>query len=209
MFPISDKGKGMKVIRVVVLVALSIAFVNAWYVNAEEKKTASLPTPKAGSWWLYKTPNGENRIELMRIENGNFVTRQTKYGDRDVPYTNEWGTLEAPSSSSSGWLKFDPPVLIFSFPLWEGKNWKKRADWTLEIDAFKRVNGSIYVVGEAKAWETITVPAGSFEAIKVIIKLPTSTSTCWYAPQVHRSVKCDSDYPQYISELLDFKVIAE
>lgn len=86
-----------------------------------------------------------------------------------------------------------------SFPLEVGKNWRYATDWLFKPKGSK---GSIVVDVEVVAHERVAVPAGEFEAFKLVSKGWVSgtspinsqydaviTTTYWYAPAPRAIVK--------------------
>ena len=99
----------------------------------------------------------------------NLVSGYSIIAGREVSYTPDLGTL--------------------SFPLKKGKSWTNH--WTWKAGDYSG-EGTTY--GKAVAWETVTVPAGTFSALRVDVSYRSVVpidSTCWYAPEVNGFVKCD------------------
>lgn len=71
------------------------------------------------------------------------------------------------------------------YPLWAGKsytanfNYSKKNGWSGYVNTWVKVEG----------WETITIPAGTFEALKVVQKNKNYSYTVWYAPELRINVK--------------------
>jgi hypothetical protein len=63
------------------------------------------------------------------------------------------------------------------------------------------------VAGEAIGWETVQVAAGTFEAMKVAVVAGTTKSTCWYAEEVQRVVKCVFPDRESSWELVKYNVV--
>ena len=71
------------------------------------------------------------------------------------------------------------------FPLWAGKKypanylWSEKGGW----------NGRISTWVNIEAWEQVTVPAGTFEALRIIQQDEHFSYTHWYVPELGMGVK--------------------
>ena len=192
----------------VILLLLAIVLGTTLVVAQEQPpagaKVAPLPQPKPGSWWLLKDAAfGEVKVELKSVEEGKFVLKVEERGlTYDAPTTNEWNGIEV-HGRRGGWVTFNPHSRSFSFPLWEGKKWGGPVTTKSTVG-----RGDVFNVQvEAKRWETITVPAGTFEAMRVEISGGAAgTGTCWYAPEAQRAVKCETTGPGRNYELLKYEI---
>jgi hypothetical protein len=87
-------------------------------------------------------------------------------------------------------------VRIYDFPLYPGKRWSSNSTQRDIKTGHVREHK---IVAEVAGWETITVPAGTFRTIKVMIRnevkdtqtgqITTGSDVSWYAPAAKRSVK--------------------
>jgi hypothetical protein len=112
--------------------------------------------------------------------------------------TPELNVLESPQSTDSN-------PLALSFPLEVGKRWRYATDWLFKPKGSKgRSIVDVAVVG----YETITVPAGQFDAFKLSSKASLQgtspinsqyagevTRTYWYAPAARAIVRSVSHNP--------------
>lgn len=128
---------------------------------------------------------------LERIEGGKFIVKQEGL-EREMAFTKEWNRLVAPGLDPGAWLTYSPHDFAFSFPLWEGKKWQ--GSYTGQG---RRGMPWFTKWVEVERWESVTVPAGTFEALKIARATKVlgrqNRSTCWYAPEVHQAVKCEGD----------------
>lgn len=177
----------------VILLPLAIVLATTLVAAQEQPpagaKVAPFPQPKPGSWWLFQdTAFGETKVELKSVEEGKFVLQVEERGStRGSIVTNEWNPTETLSTRGQ-WLTFLPHSRVFSFPLWEGKKW----GGPVTVKTSGGFGQAFSVRGEAKRWETITVPAGTFEAIRVeALGNPAGGTICWYALEAERSIKCE------------------
>ncbi|MGH8646080.1 MAG: hypothetical protein ACREX4_17135 [Gammaproteobacteria bacterium] len=94
----------------------------------------------------------------------------------------------------AGWIT--PPLKYFEFPLYPGKTWRQTSiEKNIKTGATREFTLSA-TVGD---WENISVPAGTFRAIKITTQTAlldgasgqrsTGTDISWYAPEIRRSVK--------------------
>jgi hypothetical protein len=112
--------------------------------------------------------------------------------------TPELNVLESPRHKDS-----TPQGL--SFPLEVGKRWRYASDWLFKA---KKSKGSAIVEVEVVGYENVTVPAGDFDAFKLVAKgslhgvspinslyAGETTATYWYAPAARAIVKSVSHNP--------------
>ncbi|MBI2025593.1 hypothetical protein HYT04_02295 [Candidatus Kaiserbacteria bacterium] len=146
--------------------------------------TANAPDIRVGDAWVDKV-NGAEKTST--------VTKTSE----DTLTVNLWGTetvLTKEGNTLTGYSAFNRPISYspyldtFSFPLYPGKKWSSSWSWS---GGGYRGNGSTY--GKAGTWENISVPAGTFLAIRVDVthswESGSMTITYWYAPEVNRFVK--------------------
>ena len=86
-------------------------------------------------------------------------------------------------------VSYSPDLGTLSWPLRKGKQWTNHWKWKAEDYA-----GEGTTNGKAVGWETVTVPAGTFTALRVDVSyrsiVPANT-TCWYLPDANTFAKCD------------------
>jgi hypothetical protein len=127
-------------------------------------------------------------LSTLSINSKNAKTRKL-YFDR------EWNLLRSRNADNSG-LDYSPPVKYYAFPLFPGKTWQQNST-EYDIKTGKiRTHTISGVVGD---WEEVSVPAGSFRAIRVSLETEVfdsatgertvGTDISWYVPGVRRSVK--------------------
>ena len=132
--------------------------------------------------------NGSRTETITRTDNG-IVATNTRTKDlnqmiRDTP---------------SGKFIATPYIPTFSFPLEAGKTWEQEVANTRSRDLSRKVIWQAQ--GKVIGWEKVTVPAGTFDALKVVIKgyyrgsdahnswSGERTDTVWYVPEARRYVK--------------------
>jgi hypothetical protein len=183
--------RGSRVARVPCLVFLAFA---ALATPAIAQK-ADRPIVKAGDRWQFVEYYGIASTEPNRDWVMTSVTPSRLEGTENgepLVLTPELNVLESPRSKNS-----DPKGL--SFPLEIGKQWRFTTEWEFKVTGSK---GSSIVDVEVVGHEKVSVPAGDFEAFKLMSKgsirgVSTKgslveaevTSTYWYAPAARAIVK--------------------
>jgi hypothetical protein len=114
-------------------------------------------------------PQGEPTVELFDLETCNYIAslRDGRLVDQRMLH---------------------PHNALFSWPLWPGKTWRR----TVELSDAHRDRWPYPVVGEAEGFENVTVPAGTFRALKLVAGDPTRglwNETLWYDPDSRLVVK--------------------
>jgi len=168
--------------------------------------TISRPNVSLGDRWVLQTqdhtnPKWSNTTE-RRVSDVNstvmtVASRNTKSNyTRVLSYTRDWNLLSEREPSGSG-ATYSPAMHYLDFPLAKGKSWHDEV-------TKRKVDGSeervFILAANVYDWERIEVPAGTFEAIKVVLEieirengtlLSKSTDTSWYSPVAKRSVKTE------------------
>ncbi len=211
----------------------SIEVRHAESIRQPEKKVVSevtSPDIKVGDVFIIESTNPshpENNSKTERTvvstEGGVIevavINLSSKSGKKRVlKFNNEWNLIATRNADNSG-LDYSPPLKYFGFPLSPGKSWQQTSTETnIKTGAIRKhkISG---VVGD---WEDITVPAGTFHAIKIILNTEvvspitgeksTGTDTSWYAPNAKRSVKSevtsrneiDSTEQKSVAQLISF-----
>lgn len=174
----------------------------------------SAPDLRPGESWTYRQVNaysgqplGTIRYEIVRAEpaSGKLFRDEQPYGE-SVGLSRDGYWLHR--AADYAYLRdFLPPYAAFPFPLSAGE------DWTHHWQARHPATGetiSIKSHSRARDWERVSVPAGEFDALKVVRhiyaddrewwKSPTHiVEIDWYAPQVNGLIKRihDSEYHDY------------
>ena len=88
---------------------------------------------------------------------------------------------------------------MFVFPLEVGKTWQRDVEFSNTQTPDKQVNARLE--GRVVGWESVTVPAGTFRALKIVVSGWYRASsldgqwrgriedTLWYAPEVRNAVR--------------------
>jgi hypothetical protein len=94
-------------------------------------------------------------------------------------------------------ISFSPALLSLPFPLQPGHSWRQEVVVT---DSFSGRRNKWKLYGKVHGWERVRVPAGEFDAIKIVTDLylgdadwwrseTRRTERDWYAPEVKWIVK--------------------
>lgn len=173
------------------------------------------PDVRPGDWWTYRVTDLLNRttrsstLETTAVTASRIETSR-KAGDRATAdqgvieeWDRDWNLLRAAD------VRFTPLYPTFRFPLEKDKSWSGSVSWsgsgvTTKHDLKMRVAG----------WERVTVPAGTFDAIRVNVSgyIHTTTGsgfgqgtikdTMWYAPAVRQIVKHEIDQQIFRSSFI-------
>lgn len=217
------------------LVALA-ALLSAVCTAAERPEVVEKPEVVVGESWTYAGYQNEkkfqtkiqiqqlsdNEIHTIVIPNGNATLSKPWVFDR------QWNIVEGVDARGRS-IKYSPYLPAFRFPLRSGMSWKENFEWQRssppETDPSSRPSpktwkdvedqytgdnrtfGHNRVEARVLGWEEITVPAGTYTAIKVELLSPEYVGAkaesifskkelfggrielYWYAPQVKRYVK--------------------
>jgi hypothetical protein len=164
------------------------------------------PELRIGESWAYDERDGYNRMlkahwigEIvfvddsgveMRILNGQpGNARSNRYGRR-------W-EMVSENLSDNRQLSFSPALVSLPFPLQPGKSWRQDV---VATDSFSGKSSRWRLYGRVRGWEKVKVPAGEFDAIKIVRDLylddadwrrsqTRRTERDWYAPEVKWIVK--------------------
>lgn len=174
-------------------------------VDSPDESVANAPSVTQGDRYIYESiypnnPKSNNKTERVVAAVTNkkillYSKNLTSDSIRQLEYTPEWNFLSSKNKEGAG-LTYQPPLKYFKFPLTTGDSWNQDSTETNTKTGKKRKHTIKASVGD---WEEVTVPAGTFTAIKVtaqttVIDLETGKMTVgkdisWYAPDVGRSVK--------------------
>ncbi len=169
-------------------------------------KTAPAPQVQPGSYWIFKdTVSGrEVKFEIKKVTK-DYVT--TSVGGRQIDYTHELNPTEGRALNGEWGVAYQPDNGFYSFPLWVGKKTERVVAWTYRGD-----RGTFVTRSEVVAIEPVAVPSGTFEAFKVTNMwddrgaAASGSSTCWYAVETRRPVKCEVSRPAATWELIKYEL---
>ena len=175
---------------------------------AADGEPVQAPYVEKGDCWSYRASNFRDQGKLRDADeyeicvsfvdkaNGTILGVQTFKSDgreNDLTYTAEWGNARSGSGATNS-----PPARFLRFPLHAGDSYRLEYETRNPRAARKlqaRHRWDLKVVG----WEDVTVPAGTFRALKIEGKgsydrldsglRGDESVTYWYAPEVARWVK--------------------
>lgn len=189
----------MAVSEALLRVALSILVVSsAACLTPDAKRTSEPPAPsvpvdrlvsvssppewRPGDRWTYLVTSGNDRgtktVEVVEVREISSVPYYVVHlGDLDHYYTRSLNWAAAIRTSKVE-ARMIPPHPWFVWPLEVGKRWTYQGVW--EEQGSKRDLSNRFAV---VAVETVEVPAGRFEALKVVRETDTrDLDEYWYAP---------------------------
>ncbi|MEI6706580.1 MAG: hypothetical protein WCK96_05525 [Methylococcales bacterium] len=192
----------------------NVVTVGSTYVT----ESFSLDKPEEKSIMERKIVANEN--EKITVATTNIKNKSQK--PRILEFTKDGNLLSSRNADGSG-SNFAPPIKYFDFPLYSGKKWQEKTTETNIKTGSVRQHVIFAIVGE---WETISVPAGIFQGIKITLETElidsttgektTGTDTSWYVPEIGRSVKsvissrnADGKEQQQIIQLISYKIVLE
>ena len=192
LFNIRFTGLGGRLTVLSVLVAA---------VSSASAQRAELPSPRVGDQWqfavYYTVPSAEpNRVWAVTAVRPDGI-EGTENGE-PLLLTPELNVRESPRERYTNHQ-------ALRFPLEVGKQWRYSTDWHFKP---KKSSGSHAISVSVVGHEKVSVPAGEFDAFKVVAKGNVSgvspirsiyaaeiTMTYWYAPNARAIVKSISHNP--------------
>ncbi|MBI4756608.1 MAG: hypothetical protein HY778_14570 [Betaproteobacteria bacterium] len=169
---------------------------------------ASVSTPdiRIGDRWVLQTtdhlnPQWSNSTErLVTAVSSSGITmtsRNTRSNyTRTLTYTPEWNLVSEREPSGKG-ADYSPPMRYLDFPLETGRTWNAEVRKRFSDGRPERV---YRLSGEVQGQERVQVRAGSFDAVRVMLRIETlengallsrATDVSWFAAAAKRSVKTE------------------
>ncbi|MHB8873483.1 MAG: hypothetical protein ACYC8T_07330 [Myxococcaceae bacterium] len=189
---------------------------------AEARRVEFSPTATAGDQWEFALRGSggasTSRRSVTEVAAGRIVTKEETTSGSGTSATvsardDNWNVLSSvvTSEGSPTTQTYDFALVEHLFPFRPGMSWHQRVRQVQSGDAASSVEDlEIEVVG----WERVTVPAGTWDALKVRkVSRPVRpgesavteyVTTFWYVPEVKAEVRTES--PSGVSELTSFKV---
>jgi hypothetical protein len=187
------------------------------------------PGVRVGDTWVYNKINGWNR-ELEETS-FNVVKRVDRSGiEMESSSLDRSSVAKVLRSAAFNLVRIDAPGFTqtadpfypnYSFPLYAGKTWSGK----VVLSNTKRSGSTVTaeLQGRAVGWEVVTVPAGTFLALKLSMKgtdlgsgsdgtwTGSIEDTLWYAAEVRNAVRYEyidfvdrSRYNHEVHELVRF-----
>ncbi len=175
---------------------------------------AGAAAPAPGETYVYRVSNGYNKLTLGKAQ---YRVENVDGGRIAVSMTSDVPALGAPRTAiydaAGNWLKhdltkqdhpveyeFSPAYPAYDMPLKPGSSWSRRVNATNPVTGRRN---SVRVDGRVVGTERITVPAGSFDTVKISRNVYAGDwgtftfetnifETEWYAPSIGRPVRAES-----------------
>ena len=173
--------------------------------SSAQSQVADAPQVSVGDRWVTEVVDHQDAALSYRAErtvtdvgpDRIFTSVRTLGKDytRVVEYTGEWA-LVATHLRSGATTSYSPALPYLSFPLQPGRSWQGRVVET-DAEGKQRVHD---VRAQMGSWETVQVPAGTFESLKIVLTddiskdgvvVQQGQDVSWYAPDVRRTVKTE------------------
>lgn len=168
-------------------------------------EAVSAPVGRPGDAYTYETIDHEdsklNNVTSREIVSVNgeetvmkFVNAKSGY-TRLLTYDSQLGLMGSRYGTNEG-VDYRPAVKYFTFPARPGDTWNATSTET----NIKTGKTRFHVLkGKIEGFETVTVPAGTFRALKVSLnsevreesRIVTGRDVSWYAPDIRRTVKSE------------------
>ena len=170
-----------------------------------QSQAADAPQVSVGDRWVTEVVDHQDAKLNYRAErtvtgvgSDRIVTSVRTVGKdyvRSVEYSGQWALI-ATHLPSGATTTYSPALPYLSFPLEQGKSWQASVVET-DAEGKQRVHD---VKARMESWETVQVPAGTFNALKVVLTddiskdgvvVQQGQDVSWYAPDVRRTVKTE------------------
>lgn len=170
---------------------------------AGNHESVPAPAPAVGDSWTYqytdvwKGAKGNiNRMEVAAIDQSGVHIDIKRAASGSLISTQLFSADMNPIER--GGMHFAPSFARYAFPLAPGKEWSSE----IAGDSSKTGKQWHYVIkGKVLDWEKVRVPAGEFEALKIVVDAQYAdatganggklTETVWFVPALNNYVKLD------------------
>ena len=181
------------------------------FADAAARQTAALgnrvvaPTGSVGDTYTYETidhvePKLSNVTTREIVAIGpfdvtmKFVNSKSGYS-RLLTFDRDLGLMSTRYGTNEG-ADYSPAIKYFAFPLQAGDNWNAAATETNIKTGKIRMHK---LTARVEGYEAVTVPAGNYRALKVVIEstveddtgINTGRDISWYVPEVRRTVRSE------------------
>ncbi len=181
------------VLRLLALVAVAVLLsgcAGTSFAPAQSGPPVPAPILKVGDRWVYHGIDGyrvktewDETHEITAIDATGITVQVTLQGPTlDVRRTEKWS---APGIVLEGAVyaaetdRFEPPLVRYQYPLTVGASWSQRVRNALEPPGpYGPIMRHVSVAG----YETVTTPAGSFDAIRLNVIMTLDDETFWRYP---------------------------
>ena len=190
------------------LLAGTIVQAGAQTVGAPSRQTPiAAPEHEVGDTWVYNKINGWNgELEFVVVSSVIDLSPRGAVVEAVVPGSTivtrmqrDAGFNLVRTETPNGVQTISPFYPSYAFPLAIGQTWTQRVSFANTAQPDKNVTA--WFEGRVVGWELVTVPAGTFDAIRIETKANyqahsaqgswsgTIMDRLWYAPAVRNAVK--------------------
>ncbi|HEY3178088.1 MAG TPA: hypothetical protein VGL25_04335 [Casimicrobiaceae bacterium] len=150
------------------------------------------PTLKVGDRWIYNAKDGYRTPtvwvethQIARIGSDGITVRVTLKGPTiDIQRSETWsapGVVRTGAVYEAETDRFDPALLRYKYPLTAGETWKQSVR---DLNKAAGPYGPIQQTVEVAGFESVSTPAGTFNALRMRIFMQLDDETFWrYATQ--------------------------
>lgn len=160
------------------------------------------PRYQVGDSYEFASPKGNYTLVVTATEAGGVSTLSLNGDARlKIDANASVVAVKVPVNGVFEWMTIAPHGFNYQFPLVEGKMWSGSYQWALA-----RWSGTDSVTAQVGKLTEIDFGSSKIAAIPVQYELDSRpngaapvkvSTTCWYAPTVGYTVKCDSTSPRF------------
>ena len=196
-----------RVLSSIVLAALTACAAGPSYVPQGAPAAVVAAPPRVGDFWEYfvrdgytGAPRGTFRFEVVQADPANTLVDVYRDGQRvdAYVYAAGWNPREMPLTNLQR-FRYEPPFAAYEYPLEPGKVWYRVVNST---DPAKGKTFRTHVQAKVAGWERVHVPAGDFDALKVVRYVFAGNQeffnsqeeivqTDWFAPAVNQVIRSE------------------
>ncbi|MGM9490836.1 hypothetical protein ACS5PM_26070 [Ideonella sp. YS5] len=203
-FEASARDRAGPPIRLMVVIdARQFAAVPRKPGESEEWRSSVVRDGQEPQVWAYRrdtthfTGPGIAFVVTHRLEDGKPIA-YTELDGEDNAVSRAFVSYDADGNDYPSDCHFSPPVAEFVFPLHVEQRWE--APWTT-THCIDLNSGDGMAAGEVQAYERVSVPAGTFDALRIHLSitplawlaggLERTDRQCWWSVELGRLVKCE------------------
>ena len=168
-------------------------------IRPEGPVSAPAP-PKEGDFWRYRGSNQNGpdapTYRVARVSADGIELRYASNTNEQITLVlnSDWNPISQLGQTGASDIKFVPFALHYQFPLAPGKKWRG----TFKGECGALCSFEVDSESEVRGWERITVPAGSFDALRIDSRetfrylfgvTAQASGSVWLVPELKRPVK--------------------
>ncbi len=156
-------------------------------------QSVDAPVIVPGDRWVYQSGIGKQSLTVTGVKADGTIVAEIdtpSLGGLEIRFTKEWNPVMQPQSlaGQTAYFHYDPPVCVLPAAPWKvGQEWSCQSKYDFNNNA-----GTVAVSGKIEGMEKVTVPAGSFDALRVKETVGGVATVAWYAPAARQFVKIDA-----------------